>query len=211
MWRTRPLPPPPDLEEVKKKSRILVIDDHPFPFQRLFTRDGYQLDRWPSVKNLPQLTDGHFDLVLLDLHGVGLAESSDLQGLGILKSIKDSNPAQIVLAYSSQPQSLSRHALLDLADHVLDKAATYIEYKSIVDKELMRRASPAYYVAVVNRVLGEDVAGMPKLVPKTLQAFRKGSVDNLCSYLRANLTDSDTVDRIIAIVSLGISAIGLIR
>lgn len=76
MWfASRPVPEP-DIETLRKRARLLVVDDHAFPHTRLFTRDGYHVERWPEIKNLSQLTDGHFDLILLDLQGVGLNVSA---------------------------------------------------------------------------------------------------------------------------------------
>jgi hypothetical protein len=65
------------IEQVRKQARVLVIDDHVFPAEKTFTRDGYHFERWAYVKNLSQLTDGHYQLILLDVQGVGLAESPD--------------------------------------------------------------------------------------------------------------------------------------
>src|ERR1022692_2247988 len=133
MWRGTQTVAEPDIETLRKRGKILVIDDHALPAQKLFERDGYHFERWPEIKNLSQLTDNHYDIILLDLHGVGLNESPDLQGLGILGHIKQSNPAQIVIAYSAQSQKLSARTLLDLADSVLDKEASYVDYKELVD------------------------------------------------------------------------------
>jgi hypothetical protein len=40
----------PDIpfSEIKKRARMLVIDDSDFPYQTLFERDGYTLEKWPA-------------------------------------------------------------------------------------------------------------------------------------------------------------------
>src|SRR4051794_38006194 len=97
--KTRPWPRL-DHAEIVKPARILVVDDNEFPYLKLFRRDGYTIEKWSSVRDLGQLEDGSFDVILLDLIGVGTRESSD-QGLGVLKHIRQTNPAQIVVAYSN--------------------------------------------------------------------------------------------------------------
>jgi hypothetical protein len=87
-------------DEIVRRTRILVIDDGEFPYGRLFKRDGYNLEKWSTLKDMGALERGDYDVVLLDLHGVGKAESSD-QGLGVLRHIRETNPAQIVVAYSN--------------------------------------------------------------------------------------------------------------
>ena len=69
-------------DEMKKRSRLLVIDDGPFPYASLFHRDGYTIERWDVDTDMPKLESGYYDLILLDIQGVG-KEYSTQQGLGI--------------------------------------------------------------------------------------------------------------------------------
>jgi len=198
-----------DLEAARKKARILVIDDQDPPMRGLFERDGYHVERWPEIKSLSQLTDGHYDLILLDIHGVGLNESPDEQGLGILRHIKASNPAQIVVMYSALPQNISTRDVLLLADEVLDKDEAYVRYKGTVDRLLRRRWSAGYYVATMNRELGDYAAVAPKAVSKALRAMRRGNTVALERYLRAKVTDPKVIDRVIAVIGIGVGIAGL--
>lgn len=175
----------------------------------LFERDGYHLERWPEIRNLSQLTDGHYDLIFLDIHGVGLNESPDEQGLGILRHIKASNPAQMVVLYSALPQNISARDVLLLADAVLDKEESYVRYKETADKLLQRRLSPAYYVATMNRELGDHAATTPRAVAKALRAMRNGNSAPLARYLRARVTDPKVVDRVLTVISIGVGVAGL--
>ena len=63
----------------------------------------------------------------------------------------------------------------------------------------------------MNRELGSKAALVPKAVPKTLRAFKKGFVGSLETYLRENLPDAKQVDRILTIISIGISVISVVR
>jgi CheY-like chemotaxis protein len=211
MWRRPSAVTEPDIEVLRKRAKILVIDDQALPVQRLFQRDGYHFERWPQIRNLSQLTDGHYDIILLDLQGVGLNESPDLQGLGILAHVKQSNPAQAVIAYSAHTQRISVRPFIDMADAVLDKDASYVQYKETVDNLLRERATPGYFIAAINRELGPKAALVPDLVPKILRAFRKGSAASLETYLKDNLPDARQVDRILTIISIGISVLSIVR
>ena len=208
MWPFYSAPiPAPDLEAVRKNSRILVIDDQAFPAMKSFTKDRYHFERWPAIKNLTQLTEGHWDLILLDIQGVGVTESPALQGLGILKAIKTANPAQAVIVYSAQPQMLSSNEYLALADAVFDKGRSYVEYKTKVDELLMRQASPGYFIAIMNRELGESAAQVPKAVPKALKAFRTRNTTELGRHLRDGLRDQEKADVLIGVIAIGIRVI----
>lgn len=59
---------------------MLVIDYADFAYQSLFERDGYTMEKWSDVDDLPKLEAGYYDLILLDLQGVGREQSAE-QGL----------------------------------------------------------------------------------------------------------------------------------
>lgn len=199
------IPDVPALEDIRKRAQLLVIDDHAVPFIKLFERDGYHIQRWTRIENLSDLTERRFDLILLDLHGVAVRDSPAQQGLGILKHIKDTDPTQLVIAYSAQEWSPSASEFFAKADAVLDKTAQYVDYKATVDRLLQRRFSEGYFVSVINRVLGDDAALVPRAVPKTLRALRTGNVSRLDTYLRNRIHNEVTVDRILAVVGIGVS------
>ncbi len=197
------------IEEVRKHARILVIDDHAFPAEKTFTRDGYHVERWPYIKNLSQLTDGHYQLILLDVQGVGMKESPSKQGLGILEHIKKTNPAQAVILYSSDTYSVSSSRYIILADAFLDKSSSYVEYKDEVDRLLLAQSSPGYFISRMNQQLGTSAAMVPKAVRYANAAFRSGSTSRLERYLRSRLPDTTQVDTALRVVSVGISIIAL--
>jgi hypothetical protein len=69
--------PAPSFQELKKRTKILVIDDdeNSFPFE-LLRREGYSIEHWPRVESLSPLEDGHYDIIILDIQGVAKHLSS---------------------------------------------------------------------------------------------------------------------------------------
>src|ERR1700685_352014 len=133
-WNPFVLPKWPDVtfDEIKKRARLLVIDDTEFPYETLFKRDGYTLEKWSDIDDLPKIETNYYDILLLDMQGVGQQQSSQ-QGLGILRHLKKTTPGQIVIAYSSAEFSLSAQEFFDMADAVLSKTSDYVEFKQTVD------------------------------------------------------------------------------
>lgn len=205
MWTSAPREPEvPSLEEIRKRARILVIDDKELPQQRLFTRDGYHMQRWPRIENVSQLTDNHFDLILLDMQGVGLRESPQRQGLGILQHIKQTNPTQLVIAYSAENWNVSNRDFFALADAAMDKGQDYIDFKSKVDELLTKRYTYGYFISKMNQSLGEYAADAPDAVRHALKAMQRGTTSRLHSYLNRTLNNAEKVDKIITIIAAGI-------
>jgi hypothetical protein len=195
----------PSLEEIRKTASLLVIDDHAVPFQELFERDGYHIQRWPRIENISQLTDSHFALILLDLHGVGLRESPNLQGFGVLQHVKSRNPTQLVVAYSAQSWSPSFREFFVLADAVLDKGDDYLKFKETVDSLLLRRYTPGFFIAKMNELLGDQAILVPRAVSKASRAVQSGSTDPLRRYLAERIRDEITVERVLTVVSIAIT------
>lgn len=209
MWGNTEVMTAPTIEQVRKHARVLVIDDLEFPVQKNFERDGYHFERWAEVHNLSQLTDGHYHLILLDIEGVGLNDSPEMQGLGILKQIKKTNPSQMVILYSAKPQRLSYSSFLALADVVLDKGMDYVTYKDNVDELLLRRSTPSYFIAAMNQNLGENAILAPKAVPKAIRAFRRGNAASFNNYIRDSLPDSKQADIVIGIIQVGLATVSI--
>jgi CheY-like chemotaxis protein len=195
--------------EIVRRARILVIDDGEFTYMKLFERDGYTIQQWADVKDLATLETGEFDLILLDLIGVGLAESAD-EGFGLLKHIRATSPAQIVVAYSNSDLSLAYHPFFRDADAVLHKTKTdYVEFKRTVDRLLNDRFSLGFYITRVTAELGEHTTIAPKATEKARRAILTGDIEPLRAYLGKKIDDVVTIDRVIALVSVAISIAGL--
>jgi hypothetical protein len=133
-----------------------------------------------------------------------------MQGLGILRHIKKTNPAQAVIVYSAQPQRVSSSEYLLLADAVLDKGMSYLEYKERVDELLLRHATPGYFIAAMNRELGEGAALVPKAVPQALRAFRRGDTRSFRDYLGKKMTDQEKIDVLVNVVAVGIKVVAAV-
>lgn len=205
MKRQGVAPEQPSLERVRKVSKVLVIDDVEPPYLDQFRRDGYHVERWAEIENLSYLTDGYFTLIMLDIHGVGLSDSPQLQGVGILRHIKRTNPAQPVIVYSAKDQTLANFDILSLADKVINKGLSYVDLKELVDTILLQRSTPGYFIQAMNRELGAKAALAPKAVPKALRAMSTGRSNRFYNYINRAIGDPDTVKIVMTIVTSGIS------
>jgi CheY-like chemotaxis protein len=200
--------PTPTHDEIVRRARILVIDDGDFPYKALFERDGYTIQQWTDVTELKSLETGEFDLILLDLLGVGKRETSD-EGFGILKHIRAASPAQIVVAYSNSDLSLSYQPFFRNADRVLSKSTDYVEFKRTVDELLNERFALGFYLSRIRAEVGEQSARAPKAEAKARRALETGQLEPLRRYLERKLDDTITIDRVIALTSVGIGVASL--
>jgi hypothetical protein len=129
-----------------------------------------------------------------------------MQGLGILHSIKNANPTQLVVAYTSQQWGAKAQIFFSLADAVLAKDDEYVTFKNKVDELLQKRFTAGYFIQRMNEALGDQAILVPKAVALATKSINQRSSEKLRTYLARQLLDQITVDRVIAIVAIAISA-----
>lgn len=180
--------PSVDFIEIKKRARILVVDDSEFHYLGLFDDDDYTIEKWDDVIDLTKMESGYYDLILLDIQNVGKAYSAE-QGFGILKHLHQVNPAQIIIAYSDADWSLKYQGFFSMADVSLAKTDDYVVFKRTVDALLIKRFSLDFYIDRVCKVvsLGDQDDGalrkqaakaILKRNPNLLERYLSKFVDN---------------------------------
>ena len=134
------------LNEARKRARILVIDDDERAFPvKLLENEGYNVQYWPRVENIRRLEEGEFDIIILDIAGVSAPEMSRRDGFGVLEHLKNSNPAQIIVAYSGQSFDLSQQKFFQQADDFLAKPSDLLECKGKIDRLLQTKFTATHY------------------------------------------------------------------
>jgi CheY-like chemotaxis protein len=197
-----------EFDEIKKRSRLLVVDDNDFPYEVLFKRDGYNLEKWSDIDDLPKIESNYYDILLLDMQGIGRQQSTQ-QGLGILKHIRTSTPAQIVVAYSSAEFDLSAQEFFDMADAVLLKSSDYVDFKRKVDELLIQRFSLGFYIGRITAVAGTHTDDRNKLEREAKKAILEGDPQRLRLYLASKITDPQVIQNALSVVSIGMKVMDI--
>jgi CheY-like chemotaxis protein len=126
---------PSSLPELRKRTKIVVIDDdkNAFPIEAL-RQEGYTIDYWPEVQSMDRLERGDYDIIVLDIAGVAMKFSPDEDGLGVLQHLKRHNPTQIIVAFSGQSFDLSKQDFFKLADDTMPKPVSILKCKQVLDQ-----------------------------------------------------------------------------
>ena len=153
--------------EIRKRARILLIDDQPetFPLDMLRS-EGYAIDHWGRVESLERIEQGYYDIVILDIRGVA-QEISQRDGLGVLHAIKKANPSQVVVAFSGQRYSVDDMKFFKMADDVLKKPVTAVRCKMLIDDLLEQQFDIRRLWRSVERSLKHN--GVPERVRRKLE------------------------------------------
>ncbi len=144
-----------DFNELKRRTKIVVIDDeNSFP-TKLFNDEGYSIEKWDEVKDYSKLEKGLFDIIVLDIKGVAQHISKD-DGLGVLVSLKNNNPAQIIISYSQHSFDLSKIEFFQLADENIAKPSDYLKIKNIIDNLISLQFKPERYISTLDQILSKN-------------------------------------------------------
>ena len=193
--------PPIVFEELKKRTRIVVIDDEEsFPV-KLFQNEGYSIDKWDSVTDYGKLESGFYDIIVLDIKGVAMHMSVD-DGLGVLESIKANNPAQIIIAYSQHSFDLSKSKFWELADEKIAKPTDFLKIKGKIDYLIQDEYKPERYIKSLqeilskNRIESKDIRKFNTKLSKIIAKKEKPNWDEFLDFAR---NKPDLAKQIIAI------------
>ena len=207
--RVRPWPTV-SLDRMRRDARLLVIDDGPFDYLTLFRDNGYTIEHWSDVQNLGELGRGVFDVIVLDIHGVGRELSAD-QGLGVLRQVRRANPAQLIVAFSAKTFDLGDKQFLDLADAVLEKSADYVDFQATIDRLLEKHYSLSYYVERLRDLARRHISDGAKLRAAAELAILTLDVQPLQKYLARITIDLETRQNVEHIADSAIRTLEALR
>lgn len=197
-----------NFDDIKKRSRLLVIDDGPFLYADLFRNDGYTIEKWDDVTDISKLEEGYYDLILLDIQGVGKQYAAE-QGLGILKHLRQTTPTQIIIAYSTAEFSLKYQDFFHLADASLAKNEDYVVFKREVDKFLRTRFSIDYYLERISALTdANDDSAIMKAVRRAILLQKPKTAEKI---LNRRGIDNKKIGLVLQIIQVAINIMNLIH
>jgi CheY-like chemotaxis protein len=150
---------PHNTEEIKKRIKIVVIDDDEasFPYQ-LLSASGYTIEWWDKIddRKLDRLERNQFDIIILDLNDITSPEISSTDGVGILERIKAVNPAQIIVAFSGQAYDIEKTNFFVTADDTLSKPVDFVKAKNLIDRIIDQKITISYFWSSISSYLTKE-------------------------------------------------------
>jgi CheY-like chemotaxis protein len=201
----KPIP----LPEIRKRAKIVVIDDDPNSFPcEILRKEGYSIECWLKVESLSRLEKGDFDVIILDIGGVA-TDYSPHDGLGVLEHLKKYNPSQIIVAFSGQTFDLGKARFWKMADDSLSKPVDAIKCKEVIDHLLQEKLTLAHYwegLVAILRSEGVSEEKIDDLENKVAKAIKKGNKDGALSEI-SSITKKTEIA--VKLADIGIKIINL--
>ena len=203
---------PVPLDEIRKRAKIIVIDDDPESFPcKLLRKEGYSIESWQKVESLSRLEKGDFDIIVLDIGGVA-GEYAQNDGLGVLEHLKKYNPSQIIVAFSGQTFDLGKARFWKMADDSLSKPVDAIKCKEVIDHLLEEKFTLEHYwqgLVSIIRIEGISKENIDKLETQIAKAIKAGDKEKLLSGIKSITEKAETAARLLEVGAKIISVCGL--
>ncbi|NOT78276.1 MAG: hypothetical protein HOP07_04660 [Bacteriovoracaceae bacterium] len=140
---------------IKERANILFIDNEKVELIETLQLEGWHVEYWDDVKSLKDLEEGKFDIIFLDIGGVGKAYAPTEEGFGILTRLKSVNPTVCVVAYSGMSFDASKAQFWAKADASLSKSAGAIDAIELLEELLTKKYN--------SKVLWDDFKSILKI------------------------------------------------
>lgn len=194
-----------DSRAIVQRVRVVVIDDSPsdFPVEQL-RGQGFSIDIWQDVERLELLDSGFYDIIILDIGGVGRDLDPQDEGAGLLRHIKQTNPAQVVVAYSGQSHESTRIPFFNLADQYLPKPASVLDWTETLTDLIQTRVTPIHYwdslksILLANEVPRSRISKLESAICKAAKTKSKTDASKIVNGTLGHLDNGATIVAIVA-------------
>lgn len=150
---------PEELENAKFKARIAFIDDEEISHIERLQEDGYNITQFDDIDNIDDFLRKKYNVVILDIQGVGQKISPKSEGWGILKYLKNANPNLVVIMFTGAEWSITKYkSEADKADDFIGKDLEFLDFKSKLDDGIKKAFSPSYHFEIERKRMLKEIS-----------------------------------------------------
>lgn len=150
-----------DIKELKKRIKIVVIDDNRASFPIETMQDfGFTLEYWNIINSqkFKRLENNEFDIIILDIEGVvDTSELGEKDGLDILKALKNKNSKQIIIAFSGSTYDVSKGEFWKMTDSFLKKPINAFDTKEMLEEIILKYYSANILIEQLKKIINDQI------------------------------------------------------
>ncbi len=173
------------LEQLKRATDILVIDDDPFTYIDILQANDFRIKQKTDIDAIGDVE--RFDIILCDVKGVGKFLCSKFEGAYLVQQIKETYPNKIVVIYTGNPYDASYQKYIQYADYTMEKGTPQEDWTALLTDILRKNANPVQQWKKTRSQLldaGVSIVDVAKYEDKYVSAIKSGnykSLEDLCS------------------------------
>ena len=148
-----------ELEDAKFKARIAFIDDEEISHVERLQDDGYNITQFDDIDNIDDFLRKKYNVVVLDIQGIGQKISPKSEGWGILKYLKNANPNLVVIMFTGAEWSITKYKQeAEKADDFIGKDLEFLDFKSKLDDGIKKAFSPSYHFEIERKKMLKEIS-----------------------------------------------------
>lgn len=134
---------PLSIEEIKKRTQVLFVDDDSFEYILSNIRLAcWNVKQINDISNMDSEEIKNADIIFMDYKGVGEKLTPHDEGIGLMKALKRKYPDKHIIFYSGYAGIIPGHEVHDIADGWIPKnsdAYVYIEHIELAAKKIYEK------------------------------------------------------------------------
>lgn len=139
-----------------RRAKILVVDDTDFDQIETLKGRDYQIKKVDDIQDLSQAEP--YDIVLIDIKGVGKAFNSPHEGAYVAKALKETYPNKRIIMITGSKYEDKYNSILKIIDGYLNKDSSTEEWEELIRENVEKVANPVkQWKTIRNRLLDCDV------------------------------------------------------
>lgn len=189
-----------DLDDLKKRTKIVVIDDEVDSFPVAGIQNfGFTVEYWNLLDSnkLKRLENNEFDIIILDI--LDIVDTNDLgdkNGIDILKILKNKNSNQVIVAFSGSTYDVSKGEFWKLADDFMKKPVGLLDTKEKLEQIIKDKFSNEKLINNLKEIMKlqiENQSDYKKLEDYIVNTVKKQKTLDLSKLVKLGITDTSGV------------------
>jgi hypothetical protein len=177
----KPHIPQRSLQEIKRLTKILFIDDVKFEVvDRIKTNGWTQCTREKDIEDLDHPDIDRTHIFFVDIQGVGKKLNFPDEGLGLARALKQKYPSKAVILYSSEGQRDIFDATLSIVDARIRKNADTYEFLKLAENFALEAFSLNECLIRIQKIIKEETGeylDVNLIKTNLLKVQGKGEID----------------------------------
>ena len=148
-----------EFNKAKFKARIAFIDDEEVPHIDRLRQDGYSITHYSDIEGIDDFIRKDYQVVVLDIQGVGQNISPESEGWGILKYLKQTCPNLVVIMFTGAEWSITKYKNeSDEADDFIGKGLEFLDFKSKLDSGIRKAFSLSFHFEIEKKNMLKEIS-----------------------------------------------------
>lgn len=139
-----------DIVELRKKIRILIVDDEKYDIYDILKNRGYNIYYKQDINSVIEVEP--FDITIFDIKGVAKEFASTYEGFGFAKEVKSIYPNKKVICYSGTSDKRIMQEINKI-DGFIDKDTDIDVWASRLDSYIKTYSSIDYQWSIIENQL----------------------------------------------------------